>query len=353
MNIIILSYYMNIITVISISWLLLNTFPTLYAYYNPDLEKNSTENELSSNKEKFENNIRIISSILYIILIIYIFFVVKNSYISLVFSIFILIIPLYAMLYVSKVVFYSILGVRKTYQYSTAHHTSMKYLTSMLLLIFMITKPALMLLINQVFVLQNIFNELLEVLFYLMISTFFIFLIFTISILLIQDIILYIRLKTNNKSLKFGIKRVRYPLRIEKIYEKKESIWKKYSKKEKRYSKIWYSLLYLILDIIDSFRKLSLIIIQQCNSQLKSLLNFFVCIIKKITSFSVDYIIAISARFSVIIATSITYIIYKYNEFITNQGMDIIEFFFTIFLLPIIFNEISRYYNNRKNNTSS
>lgn len=53
-----------------------------------------------------------------------------------------------------------------------------------------------------------------------------------------------------------------------------------------------------------------------------------------------NYIIALSARVSILISIVITFIIFKYESIISENGLDVMEFIFTIFLLPFIFNEI-------------
>lgn len=55
-----------------------------------------------------------------------------------------------------------------------------------------------------------------------------------------------------------------------------------------------------------------------------------------------DYIIALSARISVVISLTITYVLFKYFSIISDIGLDVMEFIFTIFLLPVIFNEIMK-----------
>lgn len=50
-----------------------------------------------------------------------------------------------------------------------------------------------------------------------------------------------------------------------------------------------------------------------------------------------------AARLSLIYSSTITFIIFSYYNVISNNGFLIFEFMTTIFLLPIIFNEINEF----------
>ena len=72
----------------------------------------------------------------------------------------------------------------------------------------------------------------------------------------------------------------------------------------------------------------------------------FICI--KIYNYEAGYVIAITSRISIVLAISITFILFKYNHLISQDGVDILEFICTIFFLPVIFRGISKYSLNQK-----
>lgn len=152
-----------------------------------------------------------------------------------------------------------------------------------------------------------------------------------------KDISIYIKLKSLFKKVKPHIEEnFLLSLYIENF---KKNIWEKtYSVNHifKILIKFSYSIFVLVSYVIRVIGFVVTFIKKVRNTLIKNLNKMGIILI----SMDSNYIIALSARVSILISIVITFIIFKYESIISENGLDVMEFIFTIFLLPFIFNEI-------------
>lgn len=334
-----MEFYQLFLPLLVTSWAIFNIFPTLYDYYYPNIENgNNSVNNDENERIRFNNRINLFWLVIFLIGYIYVFtrtdlIFLKKTILYLTWGI-----QLFVILSVFRIVFYSIVGIKKNYLYFSAQHNSMRVLSTTLVnFLFIFVFP-----LNSFLSLKTQNNssgvyDLLITIFYFSLNTVFNFFIICIVIFFMKDISIYIKLKSLFKKFKPHIEENFLPsLYIENF---KKNIWEKtYSANHifKIIIKFSYSILVLISYItrvigfvVTFFKKVR-------NTLIKNLYKMGIILI----SMDSNYIIALSARVSILISIVITFIIFKYESIISEKGLDVMEFIFTIFLLPFIFNEI-------------
>lgn len=239
---------------------------------------------------------------------------------------------------VFSIVFYSIVGIKKEYIYFSAQHNSMRHLSTMIFLflsLFPVGNLFLLISKNNSTLLDDFFNTF----FFVSLCVVFNFFIICISIFFAQDIMVYIKEKSLYKKIR---KKISENFRLSTYIEKlKRDLWKKtylMMNPLKFLCRFFYSILLLVSYIINIMGFLVIRVKIVRNKTVKYSRKFGISLIK----LNSDYIIALSARISVVISLTITYVLFKYFSIISDIGLDVMEFIFTIFLLPVIFNEIMK-----------
>lgn len=327
-------------------WLLLCSFPTMYIYYYPD--EVNTDNQSHSNQKKkqsyFESWLRLF--LFLVITLLYIYASVKKILlITSVFNIIVYTFYLFTIIQILIIVFDSIFR-RKKYSSFSTEHNSMKHLSNFFCLLIIIAKPEyLPQLIEKTTNSNQIVSDIKYSLVYLSLNIVFCFFILAVSIFLIQDILIYLSKKNWYKK-RSEEKRTLFLDCIKKIELHKNNIWLLYSQASLK--KIIYVFVYffiLLTEILIKGMNIFILYLSYfCNVLAKTIK--FIC--TKIYNYEAGYILAITSRISIVLAISITFILFKYNQLISENGVDILEFICTIFFLPIVFRGISKYSINQK-----
>lgn len=319
------------------TWAIFSEIPTLHAYYYPDIEKtNNSVDDFEKERTEFNSSINLLWLVLLIVMCIYIFLnpsllFFRNIIIFLVWGS-----QLFVVLNVFRIVFYSIVGVKKNYLYFSAQHNSMRILsTTIFTFLNIIPLSKLLPLINK-----NNFSGLYDfwiTVFYFSINIVFNFFILCIVMFFMQDIFIYIKQKSLYKKVRTNLAE-NFKLSLDfETYLK--NVWMSiYSvnRSLKFLIKVYYSILVLATYGLKIIEFMVILIKRFRNKIIKYLRKLGIVLI----SMDPNYIIALSARLSALISIIITFIIFKYESIISQNGLDIMEFVFTIFLLPVIFNEI-------------
>lgn len=324
---------------LAFSWAIFSEIPTLHAYYYPDIEKNNNfVDDSEKERTKFNSSIKLLWLVLLFTVCIYIFLnpallFFRNLIIFLVWGT-----QLFVVLNVFRIVFYSIVGVKKNYLYFSAQHNSMRILSTTIFTFLNIIP------LNKVLSLTNKNNisalyDFWITVFYFSINIVFNFFILCIVMFFMQDIFIYIKQKslynkvrsnlTENFKLSFDFETYLKNVWMS-IYSVNRSL--------KFLIKVYYSILILATYGLKIIGSMVILIKRFRNKIIKYLRKLGIVLI----SMDPNYIIALSARLSALISIIVTFIIFKYESIISQNGLDIMEFVFTIFLLPVIFNEIMK-----------
>ncbi|WP_181236407.1 hypothetical protein [Enterococcus avium] len=313
----------------------------MHAYYYPNMDnKNNRGHEdfYEVKRAKFNSWINFLWMLVFLICYIYIYMNPKFIILKKIVTYMIWGAQFVVTANVFSIVFYSIVGIKKKYIYFSAQHNSMRHLSTMIFLflsLFPVGNLFLLISKNNSTLLDDFFNTF----FFVSLCVVFNFFIICISIFFAQDIMVYIKEKSLYKKIR---KKISENFRLSTYIEKlKRDLWKKtylMMNPLKFLCRFFYSILLLVSYIINIMGFLVIRVKIVRNKTVKYSRKFGISLIK----LNSDYIIALSARISVVISLTITYVLFKYFSIISDIGLDVMEFIFTIFLLPVIFNEIMK-----------
>lgn len=160
----------------------------------------------------------------------------------------------------------------------------------------------------------------------------------------------YISLKSYSKrQLKPKVtneKRTRVKI-VYTIDKKANELWnviEKETKLSKRcYLLATFTIFYIIRFLLKGICNIVLLLFIPITSVFVNFILFIKTLLSKVRESNTVTVIALSSRITIIVVFCINYVFFKYNNIISDTGVDVFEFLFSIFIIPSIFANIVKF----------